>query len=288
LQLLLQQLINGLVLGINYGLMASGLSLIFGIMRVINFAHGELYMFGAYLTVLFMNLLGLSYIWSGVISILMVVVISFLIERVSVHQLLKRDPMTIFLSTFAISIILSNVAQLIFGVRPKRMPSPFDVPVDIQGIILTEQKILTFVIGIVVVIGLSILIQKTKIGKILRATSQNTTPAQLVGINTRAVYMYAFGIAGGLAALSGILLAPSINLYPTMGTQVIIKGFVIVVLGGLGSVNGAFAGGLLLGVIEVLTASYFGSGFKDVVGYIILVAILIWRPSGLFGKAISR
>lgn len=284
MDLLLQQLFNGVVLGMTYGLVASGLSLIFGIMGVLNFAHGELYMIGAYITMFLTKAYGLSYVWGGLIAVGLVVIISFVLERVAIGPILNRDYMSPFLSSFALSIILANLIQYVFGANPKRLPSPFEIPIEVKGLILTQQKILIIVCGIAVILALNLVIKSTKIGKILRATSQNVTAASLVGINSSRTYMYAFGIAGGLAALSGILLAPLINLYPTMGSTAIIKGFIVVVLGGLGSISGAVIGGLLLGSAEVITATFFGSGWKDVVGYIILIAILIWKPTGLFGK----
>lgn len=241
-------------------------------------------MIGAYITMFLTKAYGLSYVWGGLIAVGLVVIISFVLERVAIGPILNRDYMSPFLSSFALSIILANLIQYVFGANPKRLPSPFEIPIEVKGLILTQQKILIIVCGIAVILALNLVIKSTKIGKILRATSQNVTAASLVGINSSRTYMYAFGIAGGLAALSGILLAPLINLYPTMGSTAIIKGFIVVVLGGLGSISGAVIGGLLLGSAEVITATFFGSGWKDVVGYIILIAILIWKPTGLFGK----
>lgn len=283
----LQQLLNGIIMGMIYSLMAVGLTLIFGILKVLNFAHGQLYMLGAFCTFYFYNSIGLNYFLSLVLSIICVSVLGILFERITIEPLLNKDLNSAFLTTFALGLIIVNSIQYFFGATPKNIPSPLNEPVELGFLILTGQKIFIVITSLLIILGLGIFIKYTKLGKILRATSQNQMASTLVGINSKKVFRLTFMIATGLSACAGALLGPIMSVYPTMGAIVLIKSFVVVILGGLGSLGGAIIGGLFLGIVEALFAGYISSAWKDVLGYIILVIVLIFLPEGI-GKRFSK
>jgi branched-chain amino acid transport system permease protein len=283
----LQQLLNGIIIGMIYSLMAVGLTLIFGILKVLNFAHGQLYMLGAFGTYYFYSSFGMNYFLSLVLSIICVSLLGILFERITIEPLLGKDLNSAFLTTFALGLIIANSVQYFFGATPKNIPSPINEPIQIGALILTGQKIFIVILSIILIISVGLFIKYTRLGKILRATSQNQLAATFVGINSKKVFRLTFMIATGLSAMAGSLLGPIMSVYPTMGSIVLIKSFVVVILGGLGSLSGAIYGGLFLGIIETLFGGYISSAWKDVLGYFILVLVLIFMPEGI-GKRFSK
>jgi len=284
--LLLQQIMNGLVNGMTYVLIATGLTLVFGVLHIINFAHGEFYMLGAFFTFFVSKLLGLDYITAGVLATVAVAALGILANRLFFWPLRKEHEFTLLLSSLGLALLLTNGGELVFGADPKYISSPFaDSIVAMGPMILTQQRILIFAVGAVTLLLLYLFIKNTTMGKMMRATAQNPEGAALTGVDIRRVYTVTFVLACGLAALAGALVGPTAMIYPTVGSWAVLKGFIVVVLGGLGSVMGALIGGLTLGVVEALAGGYISLGFAQAIGFAIIIVVLLWRPNGLFGAA---
>ncbi len=284
--LFIQQIINGLVAGMSYVLIATGLTLVFGVLRIINFAHGEFYMLGAYLTYYVIGLLHLDYISGVILATLLVAGLGILANRLFFWPLRREHEFTILLSSLGLALLLSNGGEVVFGADPKYVPSPFaDETVDLGPLVLTQQRIVVFAVAALVLALLYGFIRYTRMGKMMQATAQNPEGAALTGIDVAWVHTYTFALACGLAALSGALVGPTAMIFPSVGNWAVLKGFIVVILGGLGSVTGALVGGLLLGVIESLGGGYVSLGFMEAIGYAIIIIVLLWRPQGLFGTA---
>jgi len=285
--LLGQQLANGLVNGMNYVLISTGLTLVFGVLRVINFAHGEFYMLGAFLTYYGMSMLGLGYLPSVILATIAVGGLGIAVNTLFFWPLRREHEFTILLSSLGMSLLVTHAAELGFGHDPKYLNSPFtDDIVEFGTIVVTQQRALVFAAAVVVLGATYAAIKYTTFGKMMRATAQHAEGAALTGINIRFVHSFTFVLACGLAALAGSLVGPLAMIFPTVGSWAVLKGFIVVVLGGLGSVPGALVGGMALGIIEALAGSYISLGFMEAIGYAIIILVLLWRPQGLFGGAV--
>jgi branched-chain amino acid transport system permease protein len=285
LSLLAQQIVNGLVNGMNYVVISTGLTLVFGVLRVINFAHGEFYMLGAFLTYYAMTLLGLSYIPAVLVATILVGGSGIIVNNLVFWPLRKTHEFTILLSSLGISLLITNMSELGFGHDPKYLNSPFaDEILEFGPIVITQQRALVFGVAIVALAFTYAAIRYTIFGKMMRATAQNPEGAALTGINIRFVHTLTFVLACGLAGLSGAVVGPLAMIFPTVGSWAVLKGFTVVILGGLGSVQGALIGGLALGVVEALAGGYISLGFMEAVGYATIILVLLWRPQGLFGQ----
>ncbi|MGA2128823.1 MAG: branched-chain amino acid ABC transporter permease, partial [Xanthobacteraceae bacterium] len=245
--LLLQQIVNGLVAGMSYVLIATGLTLVFGVLRIINFAHGEFYMLGALSTFYVGRLAGLDYISSTVAATLLVALLGMLANKLFFWPLRREHEFTILLASLGLSLFLVNGTELLFGADPKYLDSPFaDQTVEIGSIVVTQQRLLIFLVAAVAIGGLYAFIRFSRLGKMMRATAQNPEGAALTGIDIGFVHAYTFALSCGLAALAGALVGPTVMVFPTVGSWAVLKGFIVVVMGGLGSVSGALVGGLAL------------------------------------------
>lgn len=282
--LFIQQVINGLVAGMSYVLIATGLTLVFGVLRIINFAHGEFYMLGALLTFYVGKVLGFDYISSTIAATLIVAVLGIVANQLFFWPLRREHEFTILLASLGLSLFIVNGGELLFGADPKYVDSPFaDETIEVGSIVVTQQRVLIFVVAAVAIGALYAFIRYSRLGKMMRATAQNPEGAALTGVDIRFVHAYTFAMACGLAALAGALVGPTVMVFPTVGNWAVLKGFIVVVMGGLGSVSGALVGGLLLGVVEALAGNYVSLGFKEAIGYCIIILVLLWRPNGLFG-----
>jgi len=287
--LFLQQLINGLANGMGYVLIAVGLTLVFGVLRIVNFAHGEFYMLGAYATYYAMNLLGLGYIPALLCATLLMAVLGVLANRFFFAPLQKEHEFTILLSSLGLALLLAHAAEAVFGADPKYLDTPFsDATFEWGDITVTQQRLLVIGVAVCLIVLVYAFIRFTRMGQMMQATAQHPEGAALTGIDTRFVHSYTFALACALAALSGALVGPTTMLFPTVGDWAVLKGFIVVVMGGLGSISGALLGGLILGVAEALGGSYISMGFKDAIGYAIIIAVLLWRPHGLFQSGAQR
>ena len=284
MEILIQQLFNGLTIGSVYALVALGLTLVYGILHIPNFAHGALYMMGGYITLTMMTKFGLHYWIAMFVSIILVGLIGVLMERFVFHPLKDAPPIHDKIAAIGILLFLEAFAQYYWGAEYQSMPTPYGQVVQIFGLTFTMQRILIVVAALVVMVLLYLFLKKTYTGATIIAMSQNREGANLVGINTNKVAMLTFMISGGLAAIASSLSAPINLVFPGMGQLVILKAFVIIILGGMGSIPGAIVGGYILGFSESLGATYISNDYKDIIAFVLLVIILTVKPTGLFSK----
>ena len=284
---IVQQLMNGLIIGATYGLMAVGLTMIFGMMDVINFAHGELYMLGGVFAYYLASLLGINFFGSIALAVVLVMVVGLIFDQLVLRKLRNEPTLITILVTIGLSIFLQSTVMLFWGPSPQSIPSPFSSKaIQIGFIFLTPFKIFMAVITVAVIFGLHLLIQKTTLGKSMRAVFQEKESAAIVGIDINRVYAINFALGSGLAALAGALLGTLFVVYPNMGLIAVVKAFLIVIMGGMGNFLGAIFGGLLLGVVESMAAGFISSSYKDLFGLLIVMILLVVRPYGLFGRKI--
>lgn len=287
---LLQNVSNGLLIGGVYALIGVGLTLVFGVMRTINFAHGDFVVLGMYSAVLFHAILGWDPYFSLIIAMPLGFLVGVLIERIVLSPIVDAPPETSLLATLGVSLIIGNTLLLTFGAESRSVQVSYASetiavgPVRISMVLLLAGIATTAVIG-----GLYLVLNRTEIGRAIRATAENRLGAELVGIDTRKIQGIVFGIGMMLAVTAGVTLIPLLFATPTAtGAVFTLKAFVVTVLGGLGNVGAAIAGGLLLGLVEVLGASYFLSEYRDAYGLIAFLLILLLRPEGLFGRTVKR
>ena len=283
---LLQHLVNGLMIGGIYALMGIGMTLIFGIMNVVNFAHGEFYMLGAFSVWFLFTRNGVPYIPALLLSILIFLVFGAFVERVILRKVQNQPVDVAMLATIGLSIMLSNLALIVFDPTPKDIGMPFPlVGIDVGPVTLTPLRIFIFVAAILLIIASHLFLQYTNFGKAVRATFQDREAAGLMGINTNLVNLVIFSWGTAIAAVAGGLLGPIFQVFPTMGATASAKSFAVVIAGGLGNFPGAILAGLLLGIAESLGAGYVSSGYRDAIAFILIIVVLIFRPTGLLGKA---
>ena len=285
--LIVQQVLNGLALGMAYALIAVGYSLVFGILRLVNFSHGSIYAFGAHAALLFVGFefgvlpaILLSMVCTGLLGIL--------IDKAALEPLRKKNlvPIAALITTIGVSNIIQNLLMIWFGSEKKAFPAVFNLPmIEIGGFRIQSTQLMMCVVSLILLLVLTLVINKTKIGLAMRATEQNPKAAKLMGVNVNFVISFTFFLAGASAAIAGGLISGYYQIvYPGMGFMAGLKAFAASVLGGIGSLPGAVVGGLVVGVSECLAATFINSTYRDSVAFIILIVVLIVRPTGLFGK----
>lgn len=284
MDLLIQQTVNGLTLGSIYCLVALGLTLIYGIMEVPNFAHGHLYMIGGYITFFMMTLYGINYWVSALISAFGLAIIGVLLERIVFNPMRNSPHSNRFIAAVGAMLFFEASARVLWGSDFRAIPAIYDKVVVIGGVRLTEQRLIIIAGAIILMVALYMFIKHTMIGSTIEAMAQNRDGASLVGIDVNRVAMLTFAVASILASAAASLAGPIFLVYPAMGALIITKAFVIIVIGGMGSIPGAVLGSFILGLTESLGATYISSDYKDVVAFAILVLILSIKPSGLFAK----
>ena len=280
-----QQVLNGLTLGGVYSLVALGLTLVYGILHVPNFAHGAFYMAGAFVSFHLMSVMGWNYWLAMAGSAACVAALATLAERLVFHPLRHASGLHPMIAAIGMLLFLESGAQAIWGADFHRMQTPYNGIVDIAGVTAPVQRLLIIAGAFGLMVVLHLFLKKTVTGSTIVAMAQNRDGASLVGIDANRVAMLTFAISGGLAAIAATLYAPINLVYPGMGTLVITKAFVIIILGGMGSVPGAIVGGLIIGFAESFGAFYISTDYKDIIAFVLLVAILSIRPQGIFTKA---
>lgn len=284
LDLLPQHLVNGLALGSTYALVAMGLTLVFGVLLIPNFAHGELYMFGGFISYTLVAL-GLNF-WLAIVAAALVTgVIGILLDLVVFKPMDKAPGLSLMIAALGASMVMQQVASFIWSTEPRTTPNPLPGGFRTQFFAITYYQIVIMVTLVLVWAGLTLVLNRSKIGSAIRAVAQNEDAAKLMGINMSQVRITTFVIGAVIGGLAGALLGATFPIYPSVGVLPVLKAFVVLVLGGIGSLPGAIAGGILLGVIEVLIAGYISSTLQDTGAFLILVVFLLLRPQGLFGKA---
>ena len=282
---LAQHLVNALNTGATYALLGIGLTLVFGIMRIVNFTHGELYAFGAYMMYFFISVLNFNFFVGLALSIFAGILLGGLIEYILLRSKRDADIDTTMLIMIGAWIVMQNATHLIWGGVGKSVPSPLPTEPVVIGVVSTSWlRLLVFVIALFLLAGTYVLINRTKLGKAMRATFQDSGTAALMGVNVSAIYTLTFAIGSGLGAAAGALLGPVFVITPTMGDLASLKAFAIVILGGLGNVPGPALGGFMLALVEEMGAGYISSGYRDAVGFLIIIAVLLFKPTGLFAR----
>ena len=286
----LQQLINGLSLGAIYALIALGYTMVYGVLRFINFAHSDVFMVGAFVGYYLGPHVATASIGGGLLVLLGAMalcgLLGVIIERLAYRPLRGRSTLTVLITAIGVSLLLQNLGQRVFGANPKSFPVLFPQrSYQLGGLVLSSNQVAVFVVTLLLLFALRHIVMKTRIGTAMRALSFNPTAASLVGINNDLVISFTFALGSALAAAGGILYAmnyPSID--PLMGTLPGLKAFVAAVLGGIGNIPGAAAGGIVLGLVETLVVALGGSTYRDAVAFGVLILILLFRPNGLLGK----
>jgi branched-chain amino acid transport system permease protein len=289
MDIFLQLLANGLVIGAFYALSSLGLTLVFGLMRVVNFAHGELYVVGGLIGWALTGVLGVNYFLALGIVVVVLGALGYLIDRCLISRVRGQGEEPTILLTIGLSIFITNTALLIVGTTPQNVVSPFaSKPLFLGPVVITQSRLFLVAICAALIVGARLVIQKTTLGRAMRATFQDPMAAQLAGIRIAHIYGFTLALGAALAGAAGMLLGSIYVVEATNGGVVSLKAFVVVILGGMGSFPGAIVGGLVLGIAESLWGGYVATGYVDAIGFALVIAILLVRPYGLFGKSVER
>lgn len=285
----LQQLANGLTLGSSYAVIAIGYTLIFGVLNIINMAHGEIFMMGAFIGLLLVTNFQCGIFTALIGAMVGGAILGYFLERTALRPLRQKkvSHLAPLISTIGVSIFLESVALNLFGPQTRAFPSEFSGHLmDFTFFKISMIQVISLGTAVALMVILQLLLEKTKVGKSIRATAENVETAGLLGINTNRVIVLTVMMASALGAAAGVLVALSFDaIEPTMGIMMGFKGLAVLILGGLGNVKGAMAGGFILGVAEVFTVAYGASSYRDAVGFGMIIILLFWRPQGLFARA---
>jgi branched-chain amino acid transport system permease protein len=286
-RVIIQQLFNGLALGMAYSLIAVGYSMVFGVLRLINFAHGAIYAFSAHMALLFIGM-KFGVIPAIILSIILTGLLGIFIDKTALEPLRKKNsiPIASLITTIGMANIIQNLLMIFFNTERKPFPAFFDFGmVKIGSAQINSSQIIMCIVSLVLLAILTLIINKTKLGLAMRATEQNSKAAHLMGIDVNFVISFTFFLGGASAAIAGALISGYYQIvYPGMGFMVGLKAFAAAVLGGIGILHGSVIGGLVVGVSESFAATFLGSSYRDSVAFIILILVLIIKPTGLFGK----
>ena len=289
---ILQYLINGISIGSVYAIIALGYTMVYGIAKMLNFAHGDIIMVGAYISFCVTNYLGLPAIVSVIAAMAVCTVLGIVIEKLAYMPLRGTPSLAVLITAIGVSYFLQNAAQLIWGSAPKNFSSivPFQPIFLADGdLVITAEVIVTITVSVLIMVGLSLFTTRTRIGKAMRAVSEDRAAAQLMGISVNNTISMTFAIGSALAAVAGVLLCSTVpTLQPTTGAMPGIRAFTAAVFGGIGSIPGAMLGGVLLGIIETFSKAYISTQFSDAIVFSVLVIILLVKPTGLLGKQIQE
>ena len=274
------------MLGGTYALLGIGLTLIFGIMRVVNFTHGELYAFGGYMIFYFTSAFGVNFYLAIVVAVALGVLLGTIIELVLLRPMRGADIDTTMLIMIGAWIVLQNTEQMIWGGVAKSVVTPLPAePLVVGPISVAWLRVFVFFAAALLIVATYAVIHRTRLGKAMRATFQDRDTAALMGVNVHAINTATFALGSGLAAAAGALLGAVFVITPTMGDLAALKAFAIVILGGLGSITGATIGGFILAFVEEMGAGYVSSGYRDAMGFLLIIIVLLFRPTGLFARA---
>lgn len=285
MSLFIQQIVNGLIVGGTYALVTIGLTMIFGLMRVLNYAHGEFYMLGGIISYTVIVSLNIGFFISLPITVVLCLIIGLIIERTLVRHLYNAPIITTAIATTGFSIFIQNFIFLFWGNMPKTIESPFPVyPIEIYGITLAPVRLFVLLVSVVVIAVTQLIIKYTKLGVSMRATFQDRDVASMYGIRTRQIYSLTFAYGSALAGLAGLLCGSFLTISPFMGTTMTDKAWAIAIVGGTGNIPGAILGGFFIGVVEALGAGYISAAYKDSISFIIVILVMIFCPNGLFTR----
>jgi len=280
----LQQMLNGLAIGSVYTLIALGLTVVFGILGIAHFAHGSVAMSGGYLTFLFTERFGLSFYPAMALAMVAGAVLGLLIERLAYRPVRDAPHINAFIIALGLTMMIEGINLLLFGADQVVIQTPYRGVLDFFGIAVAELRLQVILTTGVLVGVIAFLISRTKTGKSIRAVAQNRGAAVLMGVNVNRVSAVVFSVSSALGAAAGALVGALLAIAPGLGEGLAVKGFAVLILGGLGSIPGAIVGGLVLGVSESLAAGFISSAYKDVIAFLVMIVVLLFRPEGLLGK----
>lgn len=281
----IQQIFNGLVVGSIYTLIALGLTTIFGILGIAHFAHGSVAMFGGYLTFFLISALGIGLLPAFILAMAAGALLGVVLERVAYYPVRNAPPINSFIIALGLTLIIEKLNLLAFGIDQVIIPTPFSKVINLGGVTMPELRIYVLVIAAILVIGMTLLIQRTWIGMAVRAVAQNRAAAVLMGINVNSVSMFVFALSSALGVAAGVLVGALFAVAPGVSGGLVIKGFAVLILGGLGSIPGAIVGGMVLGVSEAFAAAFISSAYKDVISFLLMILVLLVRPEGLMRRS---
>lgn len=289
---LLTNIVNGLSLGSVYAIIALGYTMVYGIAKMLNFAHGDVIMVGAYVCFCVMSYLGLPPLVGVLLAIVACTVLGIVVEKLAYKPLRNAPSLDVLITAIGVSYFLENAALLIWKSDPKTFPNIVDLPsvVLFDGqLTISAVTIVTILCCVAIAVGLTTFVNKTRMGKAMRACSEDRGAATLMGINVNSTISLTFAIGSGLAAIAGVLMCSAYpTLVPTTGLMPGLKAFVAAVVGGIGSIPGAFIGGIVLGVIEIFAKAYIGTQLADAIVFAVLIVVLLIKPSGILGKTIRE
>ena len=291
---LLSYLINGISLGSVYAIIALGYTMVYGIAKMLNFAHGDVIMVGSYIVFIAVNQAGVPPLAAILLSMALCTVLGLAIERFAYKPLRGASSLAVLITAIGVSYLLQNLALLIWGSDPKNFTSVVDIPaldLHLAGgkIVISSETVVTIITAAVIMVGLSFFVNHTKLGHAMLAVSEDKGAAQLMGVNVNSTIALTFAIGSALAAVAGVLLCSAYpSLTPTTGAMPGIKAFTAAVFGGIGSIPGAMLGGVLLGIIEIMSKAYVSTHLADAIVFAVLIIVLLVRPTGLLGKPMNE
>lgn len=293
MSLFIQSIVNGLNQGAVYALVALGYTMVYGIIRMINFAHGDFIMVGSYTlfyTIPLMVRAGMPAWLSVFVAVLICVIVGVLVEKIAYKPVRNAGSISALITALAMSLFLENLALVLFGANPKSVPAIFNLPmIDILGAKLQSKYLITLAIGILIMIALQVFVKKTKLGKSMRAVPEDKVASTLVGIHVNKIITITFAIGSGLAAVAALMYCSTYPRATTeMGSILGIKAFIAAVLGGIGSIPGAMLGGIIVGLLEIFVKVYVAPGWYEAITYGILIVVLLVKPTGILGKNVGE
>ncbi|MCF8210068.1 MAG: branched-chain amino acid ABC transporter permease [Rhodoferax sp.] len=279
-----QQALNGLAIGAVYTLIALGLTVVFGILGIAHFAHGSVSMFGGYLTFTLGERFGLPFFVAMALAMAVGAVVGLLIERLAYRPVRDAPHINAFIIALGLTMMIEGLNLLVFGADQIVIQTPYRGVFNVAGVAVAELRVLVILTACVLIGVIALLISRTKTGKSIRAVAQNRQAAILMGVNVNLVSLVVFAISSALGVSAGALIGALLAIAPGVGEGLAVKGFAVLILGGLGSIQGAIVGGLILGVSEAMAAGFISSAYKDVIAFLVMIVVLLFRPEGLMGK----
>lgn len=280
----LQQIVNGMAIGGVYVLIALGLTTVFGILGIAHFAHGSVSMFGGYLTFFLVVMQGLPLAVAILVALIVGFLLGLLIEILAYRPVRNASPINAFIVALGLTLMVEGINLELFGHEQVVIPTNLDRVFNLGGVTIPELRLWVIVAAAFLILAMTIFVEKTKTGQAIRAVAENRDAAILMGVNVKAIPLVVFAISTVLGVCAGVMVGALFAIAPGIGENLVVKGFAVLILGGLGSIPGAIVGGFVLGVTEALAAGFISSAYKDVIAFLMMIAVLLFRPQGLMGK----
>lgn len=282
---ILQQIVNGVAIGGVYVLIALGLTTVFGILGIAHFAHGSVSMFGGYLTFFLVTSLGFPLLLAILVALIVGFLLGMLIELLAYRPVRNANHINAFIVALGLTMMVEGLNLHFFGHEQVVIPTNLSRVFDIGGVTIPELRLYVIIAAALLIIAMTVFVEKTKTGQAIRAVAENRDAAILMGVNVKTIPLVVFSISTALGVCAGVMVGSLFAIAPGIGEWLVVKGFAVLILGGLGSIPGAIVGGLVLGVTEALAAGFISSAYKDVIAFVVMIAVLLLRPQGLMGKA---